>query len=46
MDKINWTDRVRNVKVLHRVKEDRDFYIQQSSIRLTELITSYKGPAF
>ena len=23
MDKINWVDRVRNVEVLHRVKEER-----------------------
>jgi hypothetical protein len=23
MDKINWTDRVRNIEVLHRVKEER-----------------------
>jgi hypothetical protein len=24
MEKINWTDRVRNEKVLHRVKEERN----------------------
>jgi len=24
MDKISWTDRVRNEEVLHRVKEDRN----------------------
>jgi hypothetical protein len=24
MDKINWTDRVRNVEVMHRVKEERE----------------------
>ena len=29
MEKISWTDRVRNEEVLHRVKEDRNtFYTQ------------------
>jgi hypothetical protein len=28
MEKISWTDRVRNVEVLHRVKEERNIVLQ------------------
>jgi hypothetical protein len=47
MEKISWTDRVRNEEVLHRVKEERGmlFTIKKEG-KLTGLVTSCVGTAF
>jgi hypothetical protein len=45
MEKINWTDRVRNKKVLHRVKKERNI-LQTTKRRLTGLVTSCIETAF
>jgi hypothetical protein len=44
MEKISWTDRVRNEEVLHRVKEERNI-LQAIKRRLTGLVTSCLGTA-
>jgi len=36
---IIWTDRVRNEKVLHRIKEERNMYVKQEEGRPTGLVT-------
>jgi hypothetical protein len=51
MEKISWTDRVRNEEVLHRSKEERNIlheisYILEKEGRLTGLVTSCVGTAF
>jgi len=56
MEKISWTDRVRNVEVLHRVKEERNILhtlqirkanrIGHKYGKQTGLVTSYGGTAF
>ena len=47
MEKINWTDRVRNEEVLHKVKEDRNI---QDSVRKKKkfnwIVTTCVGTAF
>ena len=40
MEKISWTDRVRNEEVLHRVKEERNIIIQQKEGRIIGMATS------
>jgi len=42
MEKINWTDRVRNVEVLQPVKEQR-YILYTIKTRITELATSGMG---
>jgi len=44
MEKIDWTDRVRN-EVLHRVKEERNV-VQIIKGRRTKLVTCCEGTAF
>jgi vacuolar-type H+-ATPase subunit I/STV1 len=44
MEKISWTDRVRN-EVLHRVKK-AEYPTKNKKERVTELITSFTEPAF
>ena len=39
MEEMNWTDRVRNEKVLHTVKEERN--ILHNKKRLIEFVTSF-----
>jgi hypothetical protein len=46
MEKISWTDRVRNEEVLHTVKEDRNYLNTIKERRLTGLVTSCVGNAF
>jgi hypothetical protein len=46
MEKISWTDRVRNEKVLHRVKEERNILHTIKIKRLTGLVTSCAETAF
>jgi hypothetical protein len=46
MEKISWTDRVRNEEVLHRVKEDRNIIHTIKEERLTGLVTSCVETAF
>jgi hypothetical protein len=48
MEKISWTDRVRNKEVLHRVKEERNTLRtkKEGRRRLTALVTSCVGTAF
>ena len=48
MEKISWTDRVRNDEVLHRVKEERNIVraVKTSEGRVTGLVTSYVRTAF
>jgi hypothetical protein len=45
MEKISWTDRVRNGEVLHRVKEERNI-MHAIKRRLIELVTSCVGTVF
>jgi hypothetical protein len=45
MEKISWTDRVRNEEVLHRVKEERNI-VHTVKRRLTGLVTSCVETAF
>jgi hypothetical protein len=40
MEKISWTDGVRNEEVLHRVKEERNILHTIKRKRLTGLVTS------
>jgi hypothetical protein len=46
MEKISWTDRVRNEGVLHRVKEERNILHTIKEERLTGLVTSCVETAF
>jgi hypothetical protein len=46
MEKISWTDRVRNEKVLHRVKEERNIVHAIKEERLNGLVTSCVETAF
>jgi len=46
MEKISWTDRVRNEEVLHGVKEKKNFIQTIKERRLTGLVTSCVGTAF
>jgi hypothetical protein len=46
MEKISWTDHVRNEEVLHRVKEERNIVHTIEEERLTGLVTSCVGTAF
>ena len=46
MEKISWTDRVRNEVVLHGVKEERNIVHTVKEGRLTGLVTSCVGTAF
>ena len=43
MEKIGWTDRVRNKKVLHRVKEDRNIIHTVKRGKAIVLVTSGVG---
>jgi hypothetical protein len=45
MEKIIWTDRVKNADVLHRVKEERNILHTVKERRLTGLVTSCIGTA-
>jgi hypothetical protein len=45
MEKISWTDRVRNEEVLQRVKEERNI-VHTVKRRLTGLVTSCVETAF
>jgi hypothetical protein len=46
MEKISWTDRVMNEKVLRRVKEYRNILHTIEGGRLTRLVTSGVGTAW
>jgi hypothetical protein len=46
MEKISWTDRVRNEEVLHRVKDDRYILHTIKREKLTGLVTSCVETAF
>ena len=46
MQKIIWTDHVRNEKVLQRVKEERNILHRIKEETLTELVTYCVGTAF
>jgi hypothetical protein len=46
MEKIIWTDRVRNEEVLHRVKEERNIIHIIKRRKLTGLVTSCAETAF
>ena len=46
MEKIIWTDHVRNEEVLLRVKEQRNILHEIKNGRLTSLVTSYVQTAF
>ena len=46
MEKIRWTDRVRNEDVTHRVKEERNTLHTTKEGKLTGLVTSWVGTAF
>jgi hypothetical protein len=46
MEKVSWTDGVRNGTVLHRVKEERDILRIIKEGRLTGLVKSCVGIAF
>jgi len=43
MEKIIWTDHVRNEKVLHRDKERTNMYVKQEEGRPTGLVTYFIG---
>jgi hypothetical protein len=45
MEKIIWTDRVRNEEVLLRVKQDRNI-LHSAELKLTGLVTCCAGTAF
>jgi len=45
MDRISWTDRVRDEKVLHRVKEERNIVHTIKRGRLSGLVISCVGTA-
>ena len=40
MEKISWTDRVKNEEVLQRVKDERNVLLAVKEGRLTELVTN------
>jgi hypothetical protein len=47
MEKISWTDRVRNeVRVIHTVKEERNILLAIKKVRLTGFVTFCVGTAF
>ena len=46
MEKISWTDHVRNEEVLLRVNEQRNILHEIRNGRLTDLVTSYAETAF
>ena len=46
MEKISWTDHVRNEEVLLRVNEQRNILHEIINGRLTGLVTSYAETAF
>jgi hypothetical protein len=46
MEKISWTDRVRNEEVLHRVQEEKSILRPINEGRLTEFVMSGRGTAF
>jgi hypothetical protein len=46
VEKISWTDRVRNEEVLHRVKEERNIVRTIKRRNLTGLVISDVGTAF
>jgi hypothetical protein len=46
IEKISWTDRVKNEEVLHRVKEERNILHTIKRRRLTGLVTSWVVTAF
>jgi hypothetical protein len=46
MEKISWTDRVRNEEVLHRIKEERNILHTIKRRKATGLVTSCVGTAF
>ena len=46
MEKISWTDRVRNEDVTHRVKEERNILLTTKEGKLTGLVKSCVGTAF
>jgi len=46
MEKINWTDRVRNEEVLHTVEKTRLTYTKRKEGRLTEVVISCVGTAY
>ena len=46
MEKISWTDHVRNEEVLLRVNEQRNILHEIINGRLTGLVTSYVETAF
>jgi hypothetical protein len=46
MEKISWTDHVRNEEVLLRVKEQKNILHEISNGRLTELVTFCVETAF
>ena len=46
MEKISWTDHVRNEEVLFRVNEQRNILHEIKNGRLIGLITSYVETAF
>ena len=45
MEKIGWTDRVRNEEILHRIRKERKFRHAREEERLTGLVTCL-GTAF
>jgi hypothetical protein len=45
LEKMGWTDRVRNVEVLYRVKEERNVLQTIKKERLTGLVTASVGTA-
>jgi len=46
MEKISWTDRVRNEELLHRVQEEKSILRPINEGRLTEFVMSGRGAAF
>jgi hypothetical protein len=46
MEKISWTDHVRNGEVLHRVKEDWNILQEQTEGMLIGLVTPCIGTVF
>ena len=46
MEKISWTDHVRNVEVLHLVMEERNVLRTVKKRNVTDLVTSWVETAF
>jgi hypothetical protein len=46
MEKISWTDYVRNEEVIHRLKRKRNILHKIKRKKANGLITSYVGTAF